>query len=110
MTTTNETGYPPPPNGQGVPTPRREVVRDVTPVDQKIRSVTFGLIALTMTPAHLLLSSMVASFLVRCWSDRAYVSGLERGERNPAIITSWRTSKALGVKLQALTTERGTRQ
>jgi ribosome-binding protein aMBF1 (putative translation factor) len=39
--------------------------------------------------------------------NRAYVSGLERGERNPTIITLWHTSRALGVKLQELTTERG---
>jgi transcriptional regulator with XRE-family HTH domain len=38
--------------------------------------------------------------------DRAYVSGLEKGERNPTIITLWHVAKALGVKLQALTTER----
>jgi transcriptional regulator with XRE-family HTH domain len=37
--------------------------------------------------------------------DRAYVSGLEKGERNPTIITLWHTAKALGVKLQELTTE-----
>jgi transcriptional regulator with XRE-family HTH domain len=37
--------------------------------------------------------------------DRAYVSGLEKGERNPTIITLWHTAKALGVKLQELTSE-----
>ena len=37
--------------------------------------------------------------------DRAYVSGLEKGERNPTIITLWHTAKALGAKLQELTTE-----
>jgi transcriptional regulator with XRE-family HTH domain len=37
--------------------------------------------------------------------DRAYVSGLERGERNPTIITLWHTAKALGVRLEQLTTE-----
>jgi transcriptional regulator with XRE-family HTH domain len=37
--------------------------------------------------------------------DRAYVSGLEKGERNPTIITLWHTAKALGVKLRALLDE-----
>jgi transcriptional regulator with XRE-family HTH domain len=31
--------------------------------------------------------------------DRAYVSGLELGQRNPTIVTLWHTAKALGVKL-----------
>ncbi len=30
--------------------------------------------------------------------DRAYVSGLEMGKRNPTIITLWAISVALGVK------------
>jgi transcriptional regulator with XRE-family HTH domain len=42
--------------------------------------------------------------------DRAYVSGLEKGERNPTIITLWHIAKALGVKLQELTTERRIRR
>ena len=29
--------------------------------------------------------------------DRAYVGGLERGERNPTAITLWRLATALGV-------------
>jgi transcriptional regulator with XRE-family HTH domain len=33
--------------------------------------------------------------------DRAYVSGLEKGERNPTIITLWQPAKALGVKVRA---------
>jgi transcriptional regulator with XRE-family HTH domain len=37
--------------------------------------------------------------------DRAYVSGLEKGERNPTIITLWHTAKALGAKLHELTRE-----
>jgi transcriptional regulator with XRE-family HTH domain len=37
--------------------------------------------------------------------DRAYVSGLERSERNPTIITLWHTAKALGARLEQLTTE-----
>jgi len=32
--------------------------------------------------------------------DRAYVSGLELGQRNPTIVTLWHIAKALGVKLR----------
>jgi transcriptional regulator with XRE-family HTH domain len=32
--------------------------------------------------------------------DRAYVSGLELGQRNPTIVTLWHLAKALGVKLK----------
>jgi transcriptional regulator with XRE-family HTH domain len=32
--------------------------------------------------------------------DRAYVSGLELGQRNPTVVTLWHVAKALGVKLQ----------
>jgi transcriptional regulator with XRE-family HTH domain len=31
--------------------------------------------------------------------DRAYVSGLELGQRNPTIVTLWHVGQALGVKL-----------
>jgi transcriptional regulator with XRE-family HTH domain len=34
--------------------------------------------------------------------DRAYVSGLELGERNPTVITLWHVAEALGTKLDAL--------
>ena len=37
--------------------------------------------------------------------DRAYVSGLELGDRNPTIVTLWHTAKALGVKVRALLDE-----
>lgn len=30
--------------------------------------------------------------------DRAYISGLERGERNPTATTIWHLAKALGVE------------
>lgn len=30
--------------------------------------------------------------------DRAYVSGLELGQRNPTIVTLWHVGKALGVR------------
>jgi transcriptional regulator with XRE-family HTH domain len=33
--------------------------------------------------------------------DRAYVSGLELGQRNPTVVTLWHISKALGVKLNS---------
>jgi transcriptional regulator with XRE-family HTH domain len=32
--------------------------------------------------------------------DRAYVSGLELGQRNPTIVTLWHIGKALGVTLR----------
>ena len=34
--------------------------------------------------------------------DRAYVSGLELGQRNATIIVLWHVSQALGVKIGAL--------
>jgi transcriptional regulator with XRE-family HTH domain len=34
--------------------------------------------------------------------DRAYISGLELGRRNPTIVTLWHLSKAQRVKLQGL--------
>lgn len=33
--------------------------------------------------------------------DRAYVSGLELGQRNPTILTLWHISKALKVELRS---------
>jgi transcriptional regulator with XRE-family HTH domain len=33
--------------------------------------------------------------------DRAYVSGLELGQRNATIITLWHTAEALGVKVRS---------
>jgi transcriptional regulator with XRE-family HTH domain len=32
--------------------------------------------------------------------DRAYVSGLELGQRNPTVVTLWHIAEALGVKLR----------
>jgi transcriptional regulator with XRE-family HTH domain len=32
--------------------------------------------------------------------DRAYVSGLELGQRNPTILSLWHVAEALGVKLR----------
>lgn len=34
--------------------------------------------------------------------DRAYISALERGERNPTAISLWHTAQALGVHIAAL--------
>jgi transcriptional regulator with XRE-family HTH domain len=42
--------------------------------------------------------------------DRAYVSGLELGERNATILTVWHVAQALGVKVGALFKEAGTRR
>ena len=39
-----------------------------------------------------------AALAERMGVDRAYVSGLELGQRNPTIVTLWHTAKALGVK------------
>ena len=41
-----------------------------------------------------------AELAERMGVDRAYVSGLELGRRNPTILTLWHIAKALGVKLQ----------
>jgi transcriptional regulator with XRE-family HTH domain len=42
-----------------------------------------------------------AALAERMGVDRAYVSGLELGQRNPTIVTLWHITKALGVRLQA---------
>ena len=47
-----------------------------------------------------------AELAVRLGVDRAYVSGLERGARNPTIVTLWHVAKALGVKMWAFFDER----
>ncbi len=41
-----------------------------------------------------------AQLAERMGVDRAYVSGLELGQRNPTIVTLWHIGKALGVKLR----------
>jgi transcriptional regulator with XRE-family HTH domain len=46
-----------------------------------------------------------AELAERMGVDRAYVSGLELGQRNPTIVTLWHITKALGVNLRALVTE-----
>jgi transcriptional regulator with XRE-family HTH domain len=42
-----------------------------------------------------------AALAERMGVDRAYVSGLELGQRNPTVVTLWHISKALGVGLKA---------
>ena len=42
-----------------------------------------------------------AELAERMGVDRAYVSGLELGQRNPTIVTLWHIAKALGVKLRS---------
>jgi len=42
-----------------------------------------------------------AKLAERMGVDRAYVSGLELGQRNPTVITLWHIDKALGVKLRS---------
>ncbi len=41
-----------------------------------------------------------AELAERMGVDRAYVSGLELGQRNPTIVTLWHIAKALGVKIR----------
>lgn len=50
-----------------------------------------------------------AALAERMGVDRAYVSGLELGQRNPTIITLWHLTKALKVPIGALFTQ-STRQ
>jgi transcriptional regulator with XRE-family HTH domain len=46
-----------------------------------------------------------AELAERMGVDRAYVSGLELGQRNPTIVTLWHIAKALGVKLRLFSTK-----
>jgi transcriptional regulator with XRE-family HTH domain len=50
-----------------------------------------------------------AELAERMGVDRAYVSGLELGRRNPTIVTLWHITKALGVNLRSLVWEERTR-
>jgi transcriptional regulator with XRE-family HTH domain len=43
-----------------------------------------------------------AELAERMGVDRAYVSGLELGQRNPTIVTLWHITKALGANLRTL--------
>lgn len=42
-----------------------------------------------------------AELAARLDVDRAYVSGLEKGTRNPTVVTLWHISKALDVEIRA---------
>ena len=42
-----------------------------------------------------------ATLAERMGVDRAYISGLELGQRNPTVVTLWHLGQALGVKLTA---------
>jgi transcriptional regulator with XRE-family HTH domain len=42
-----------------------------------------------------------AKLAERLGIDRAYVSGLELGQRNPTVVTLWHVSQALGVMLRS---------
>jgi transcriptional regulator with XRE-family HTH domain len=43
-----------------------------------------------------------AELAERMGVDRAYISGLERGARNPTVLTLWHTAVALGVEVSCL--------
>jgi transcriptional regulator with XRE-family HTH domain len=47
-----------------------------------------------------------AALAERLGVDRAYVSGLELGQRNPTIVTLWHVAQALGVRLRQFFDER----
>jgi transcriptional regulator with XRE-family HTH domain len=48
-----------------------------------------------------------AALAERMGVDRAYVSGLELGQRNPTILTLWHLAEALEVRLRQLFEEQG---
>jgi transcriptional regulator with XRE-family HTH domain len=41
--------------------------------------------------------------------DRAYISGLELGQRNPTVVTLWHIAQALGVRVGPFFTSKKTR-
>lgn len=47
-----------------------------------------------------------AELAARMGVDRAYVSGLEQGTRNPTVVTIWHIAKALGVTMASFFDER----
>jgi transcriptional regulator with XRE-family HTH domain len=51
-----------------------------------------------------------AKLAERMGVDRAYISGLEKGERNPTVVTIWHLSKALGAKMRAFFEEQDRRR
>lgn len=42
-----------------------------------------------------------AELAERMGVDRGYVSGLEKGARNPTVVTLWHVAQALGTKVRA---------
>jgi transcriptional regulator with XRE-family HTH domain len=48
-----------------------------------------------------------AALAERMGVDRAYVSGLELGQRNPTVVTLWHIAQALDVRLRVLFEEEG---
>ena len=50
-----------------------------------------------------------AKLAERMGVDRAYISGLEKGERNPTVVTVWHLSKALGVAMRDFFDEKSKR-
>lgn len=51
-----------------------------------------------------------AKLAVKMGVDRAYISALELGGRNPTVITLWHVAQALGVKIARLLQERPPRR
>jgi transcriptional regulator with XRE-family HTH domain len=52
-----------------------------------------------------------AELAARMGVDRAYISGLELGQRNPTVVTLWHIAKALDVKVGPFfETEKGRRR
>jgi transcriptional regulator with XRE-family HTH domain len=47
-----------------------------------------------------------AELAARMGVDRAYISGLELGQRNPTVVTLWHIAKALGVTMASFLEER----
>jgi DNA-binding XRE family transcriptional regulator len=47
-----------------------------------------------------------AELAVRMGIDRAYIRGLEQGQRNPTVVTLWHLAKALGVAMRAFFDEK----
>jgi transcriptional regulator with XRE-family HTH domain len=47
-----------------------------------------------------------AELAARMGIDRAYISGLELGNRNPTVVSLWHLAKALGVTMRSFFEER----
>jgi transcriptional regulator with XRE-family HTH domain len=51
-----------------------------------------------------------AALAERMGVDRAYVSGLELGQRNPTVVTLWHIAQALGVRVGPFFSLKGSRR